>query len=133
MKKIKVSEATNIQLDWLVAKCEHGDAVFLYRREPLRIVHKNGLPIPAINDPDGDQFALYLEYTTDPSQMWPIIEREMINPTTIHDGPTKWAAYLDDGRDNSESMMFGPTLLIAAARCFVVSCLGETAEMPDDL
>ena len=78
MKTIKVSEATGPALDWLVAKCEYGDEVFVHLRDFLKMSCKKGRPVPAINDPDGDQFAVYLEYSTDWSQGGPIIERERI-------------------------------------------------------
>ena len=109
MKKIKVAEATNIQLAWLVEQlegCLSDD------------------PIPTRS------------YTTDWSLMGPIIEREMIQLSTIYIigiSNDKWGAFLDDGQDFVQSMLGGPTLLIAAARCYVASKLGDEVEVPEEL
>lgn len=130
MKTIKVADATNIQLDWLVAKCEET----VLRQPELGLMrHAFG----------------YGKYrpTTNPAQMWPIIEREGISllaPTTYYLGPeghpfpvTYWRA--------SKGMRSGPTQegevvrmrgsdgLIAAARCYVASKLGEEVEVPEEL
>ena len=134
--KIKVSKATNIQLDWLVAKCKgtvknmlcgHGD-----------ISYTPYLSAPSIR-----------EYWR-PSENWaqggPIIERENISshrnianietsPGVWELTPTHWTAQMD------YSLKFmaytysatGPTLLIAAMRSYVTSKLGEEVEVPDDL
>jgi hypothetical protein len=111
--KIKVFEATVSQLDWLLVK-QHGmDAdrwLDTWKRPELRY--------------------LLAHPTTDPVWMNKITEKEGISTTTIHDGPAKWAAYLDDGQDNIDSMMFGHTSLVAAARCHIVSELGPIVEVP---
>lgn len=114
--KVKVSEATESQLDWLLVK-QHGmDAdrwLNTWKHPELRY--------------------LLAHPTTDPVWMNKITEQEWISTTTIHDGPTKWAAYLDDGRDNIDSMMFGRTSLISAARCHIASKLGPVVDIPVEL
>lgn len=122
MKKIKVSEAKGRQLDWLVAECEgHGDRWLSRWRE------------------GGDRRFTYCEvvykYTERPEQMWPIIEREGIS--VVQDYVTQkwvgafWHEHLDF-RALSKSAG-SPSALIAAARCYVVSKLGEEVEVPDEL
>lgn len=120
-KTIKVAEATNTQLDWLVAQCEgHGDRWLSRWRE------------------GGDKRFTYCEvvysYTERPEQMWPIIERA--ESYTLR----KWAearpdlayqCHIWDGVVDYQG--FGPTSLIAAARCYVASKLGETVEVPEEL
>lgn len=111
MKTIKISEATERQLDWLVAKClgERED-------EPL--------------DP------LTWLYTAKPTGCWDfctnwvlggqIIEREGIS---IYRMASDWsAAYNPSGATQD-----GPTPLIAVMRCYVADRLGDTAEVPDEL
>jgi hypothetical protein len=124
MGKIKVSEATNIQLDWLVAKCE-GKGLCILRPDLLAA----GLVSPR-------------PYTTDPSQMQPIMERELLATLPYFysagyhhpNGLWVWRAYvlgpnnLDDTCEHE-----GPTPLVAAARCYVASKLGETVEVPEEL
>jgi hypothetical protein len=118
MKTIKVSEATGPALDWLVAKCQ-GFAPFT---DGISwIVH------------DAGTYKLLPEYSTDPAQAYPIIDREEIS--TLHTGDAaKWKAHVwDDKREDFWPVMYGPTTLIAAMRCRVVSKLGETVEVPEAL
>lgn len=121
MKTIKVAEATNLQLDWLVAKCE-------------------GLA------DEHDPFPRHA-YTVSPDAMWPIIEREGISilaPTTYYIGPEghpfqikHWRASKgmkpDPTQEGGIVHMRGYSGLIAAARCYVASKLGETVEVPEEL
>jgi len=68
-------------------------------------------------------------YSTDPSQSWPIIERERI--ATIPCGE-HWNAAMDD--QTLDVFPFeGPTPLIAAMRCYVASKLGDEVEVPEEL
>lgn len=65
----------------------------------------------------------------------PIIEREKIDityyPDKSHvDGGVWLAEYVTETQDIDQ---FGPTPLIAAMRCFVVSRLGEEVEIPEEL
>lgn len=99
MKKINVSEATNNQLDWLVAQCEGVLDEDIYPRH---------------------------SYSCNPAQMWPIIERVKISTDWDHD---VWNA----SAYGQSFYTSGPTALIAAARCYVVSKLGQTVEVPEEL
>lgn len=116
MKTIKVADATNTQLDWLVTNCElgrrlaDGEHVKPWVQEQIL----NGLHA----DP----------YTSDPAQMWPIIEREHIS--------TYWNTGEDYCRARVAALPIcttGHTSLIAAARCYITSKLGETVEVPEEL
>lgn len=132
MKTIKVSEATNLQLGWLVAICEGkrvsycgaGPSAYL-AYIPKRSAYKVWSP------------------TTNPIQMWPIIEREGIDVFTSYEGSriegsfaekTGWAARRHTyGGPINPKRFLGRTSLIAAARCYVASKLGETVEVPEEL
>jgi hypothetical protein len=117
MKTIKVSEATNIQLDWLVAEAK-GIPQF---------VEQDG----TIHDAELVEFgcdgSTALNYTTNPALMYPIIYREKIATLCPASGDF-WNA-----RKSGTYVYYeGPTPLIAAARCFIVSKLGETVEVPGE-
>ena len=118
--KIKVSETTNTQLDWLVA---HSAGLVV-------IQVKNGHTyVPKYPTIGGQRFTP----TTDWSQGGPIIEREKIwlkFPFTV-EGPVE-AVHGAFGFPNIVNA-FGPTPLIAAMRCYVVSKLGDEVEVPDEL
>lgn len=119
MKTIKVSEATNIQLDWLVAKCEGA-----YKGWPL----KDWL--------EQRKFDTSWRYTTDPAQMWPIIERMAEEGFSLGEKPETQAHARVGYKPMAGEYKFfgnGETMLIAAARCYVVSRLGETVEVPEEL
>ena len=129
-KTTRVVDVTDTQLDWLVAVCEgHGDRWLSRWRE------------------GGSQRFFHCEvvykYTERPDQMWPIIEREGINVFTSYEGSriegsfaekTGWAARRHTcGGPLNPKRFLGRTSLIAAARCYVASKLGETVEIPEDL
>jgi len=60
----------------------------------------------------------------------PIIEREAIQLTPDEYRGT-WAAYTTNGGEPYDGT--GPTPLIAAMRCYVVSKLGEEVDIPKEL
>ena len=64
-------------------------------------------------------------YSTDWQQGGPIIEREKVSLLYLHD---KWGAGV-----NAWTNQYGPTPLIAAMRCYVVSKLGDDVEIPKEL
>ena len=100
---MKTSELTGAALDWAVAKCE-------------------GLP-------DTEYLRTHIDawqFSTDWSQGGPIIEREKIATNPYND--TEWFACKGD-----EPEQVGPTLLVAAMRCYVASKLGDEVEVPKEL
>ena len=114
--KIKVSEATPVQLGWMVAKCE-GREMYIQNREVWFT--------DSSTHPDGAETAY-----DDWPLCGPIIEREGINTYQMQDGT--WQANLDYGMTD-ELIYWGPTPLIAAMRCFVVSKLGDEVDVPEEL
>ena len=114
--KVKVSEASGAVLDWAVARCE-------------------GLALkPWVGYPLDDVFS--------PSTNWaqggPIIEREHLQPAYQEAGRGKggWACnkwVTAKGGGPTAIRLYGPTLLIAAMRCYVASKLGDEVEVPDEL
>lgn len=103
--KIKVSEATPAQLDWLVAKCEghHLPQIYAYT----------------------DVWLAARRFSSDWAQGGPIIGNHI---TKLEDYGDCWGA---EGPDALEQ--FGPTPLIAAMRCYVSSKLGGEVEVPEEL
>ena len=125
MKQIKVSEATPIQLDWLVAKCEGHIA---------NIGHygKVFIETPGI---DGDEYFSWSRF--EPASSWdqggPIIERERLCARPLKE---VWGCWVTDKYGDIHALAlsgFGPTPLIAAMRCYVCSVMGEIAEIPEEL
>lgn len=130
-KKIKVSEATNIQLDWLVAKCaaqanNHSYVITpagkLFINSPLKRPDRLGAYFPSTNW----------------SQGGPIIERERINLNQfqVHKGSVSnyfWEATSGYEDEPNYQIVYGPTLLIAAMRCYVISKLGAEVKVPDEI
>ena len=154
--KIKVSEATNTQLNWLVAKCEGGtfkpkrcfDCRHYEERqgvdEAIQYCHH---PKMDFEDGSGALTAWASDYkthdlcpisgltpnpySTDWAQGGQIIEREKIGLREPHEVKDRWYARITT--DVTVFMQPGPTPLIAAMRCFVASKLGDEAEVPDEL
>ena len=119
--RVKTNELTGAALDWAVAKCE-GLLCFGYRTDGERFAVKNG-------DSGIDGFMP----STDWAQGGPIIEREGINLDNYAKNP-KWSAWTPaPDRESGEAQAYGPTPLIAAMRCYVVSKLGDEVEIPWEL
>ena len=116
MKTIKVSEATSIQLDWLVAKLEGYE----------------GLKGMATFPDDFDNPSP----TTKWAQGGPIIEAEGISLLYLYvtEDPFRWAATEKPTiRNVKPKSVYGPTALIAAMRCYVASKLGDEVGIPEEL
>jgi len=116
MKKVKVVEATDRQLSWLVGVAE-GYEMSLYGVDPSIRAWERGLGVKAPWMP-----------TRYWNQMGPIIEREKIGGYW-DEGNSRWDQVLGKGR----FVESGPTKLIAAARCYVASKLGNEVEVPEEL
>jgi len=126
MKKVKVSEASGVVLDWLVGMAQ-GYELNLYGVDPSIRARVPGL---------GGVHAPWA-----PSRYWnqggPIMEREVIHTWT----DLKDAAYLGHPYEfwvastasDMSPLLWGPTKLIAAMRCYVASKLGDEIEVPEEL
>ena len=125
--KIKVSEATGIQLDWLVAR-----ALDLY----VYISEYAESPWLMVSSEMFDYRCP--EFSTDWSYGGPLIEREGITVVKLND------LYFPKGNEAGlhwEALYkattqvvthYGTTPLIAAMRCYVASKLGDEVEIPDE-
>ena len=80
-----------------------------------------------------DQFWNPLMYDDDWSLAGPIIEREgmALNMEDTHEW--RAAMWWDDEDSKGDILMVGPTPLIAAMRCYVISKLGDEVELPKEL
>jgi len=100
---MKTSELTGAALDYAVAKC-----------------------LGIVSD-ETPRYAGNTEYSFKPSTDWaqggPIIEREMIDCSTYRSGWRAWSNV-----QTLPTSGYGPTLLIAAMRCYVALVLGEEVE-----
>ena len=125
MKTIKVSEATEPQLDWLVAKCE---GMKLHRNALLDGRIKEGWWVSGYYmDPNNWIPLSLLNFSTNWVRGGPIVEREGISIIFHEQG--HWTASNLHGTVCGE----GPTPLIAAMRCYCANRLGDTAEVPEEL
>lgn len=115
--KIKTAEASDLVLDWLVAKCQGRPELYDFGR----IIPWTTKLAPS--DGTGRLFSP----TTDWAQGGPIIERERICPDYLLNG--QWLAV----SRLTEKQGYGPTPLIAAMRCVVASKLGDEVEIPEEL
>jgi len=132
--RINTSDLTGAALDWAVAK-----ALGMHT-----LMARGGFPVF-----DSDAFAEYRnDYNDDklqrfcPSTDWaqggPIIERERIT-LAYGESEEDWFACIGDSRrfDNDTpdglEKLIGPTPLIAAMRCYVISKLGDEVEIPGEL
>lgn len=113
MKTIRTADTAGTVLDWLVAKCEG-------KNPSLFIFQQTGA------------LAKEHSYSTDWPQGGPIIEREGIGIAKAENGED-WIAMRKYNLARDDSYWCGPTPLIAAMRCYVMSKLGDTVEVPEEL
>ena len=146
MKKIKVSEASGPVLDWLVATAE-GHRISLSRNwYSAQDEESFSMKMSWKRDdaPDSVHWWAGQRYSpsTDWSQGGPIIETKIDclrkrskaeEASLAYPNPNfKFKAEIFADIDGY-FCAFGPTPLIAGLRCFVVSRLGETVEVPGEL
>lgn len=121
MKPILISTASEPQINWLVANLEGHEPRYSWMLEQdgwevwQAAERAWGNPIPA--------------YTQDPIRAQRIATREKIGWFWVGGHPETWSAANPKGT----SVEDGPTPLIAAMRCYLVSKLGDTAEVPKGL
>jgi hypothetical protein len=122
---MKISEATPLQINWLVARLESEASpigmdsadILLYRSTATNAWMYKPWAIP---------------YSTDWSQGGPIIEREGIDICTSTRGG--WiATLLVDCEDSEVVRGEGETPLIAAMRCYCCAKLGDEVDIPEEL
>lgn len=133
--KIKTCELTGPALDWAVAQAE-GHRVSLSRNwyqgqaeEPFSMKVswcRDGM-VDSVHWWAGQRFSP----STDWSQGGQIIEKEQINLTFC---AGFWRATRDDRPASGEhAEEDGPTVLIAAMRCFASSRLGDEVDVPGEM
>lgn len=116
--KIKTSELEGVALDWVVAET-------LGHKIILRGKKRAEIWLPGI-----PRYVPCPGYSTDWAHGGPIIEREKIS---VKAQQPDWAAYIAICDGLTDRMLFGPTPLIAAMRCYVASKLGDEVEIPEEL
>lgn len=114
--KIKTSEATLTQIDYLVAKC----------LAKVYATHILDTPSQVMVEPVQGEGWFWFNPSENWSQGGPIIERENICLVELNNTGI-WRAFCGDKQVN------GPTPLIAAMRCFVASKLGDEVDIPEEL
>ena len=124
--KIKTSELRGDALNWAVAQVE---------KLPVEKSHGGWLVFDSHDDGtlhwsdfDNDNRWQKFDPSTDWAQGGPIIELEKIAVWPDEEGGFFASANEGAGKDH-----YGPTLLIAAMRCYVASELGDEIEVPDEL
>ena len=160
MPIVKVSEATRLQINWLVAKCE-GKGLVYFNNWFRQNGFDKGFPEAQIDQhlhwqtnfkdrwvvledfthqPQHGEAQILKRacnidnYSTDWSQGGLIIEREFIDIRHFRGGTMYWEAWTPaPERRDGEVSEYGPTPLIAAMRCLVTSKLGDTVEIPEEL
>jgi hypothetical protein len=112
---MKTIELTGAALDWAAAKCEGPNSV-------ASCYYDGDTPLWLDEAPEPEW-----KPSTDWAQGGPIIERGLIviSPDPQHG----WRArpYMD------LTEFYGPTPLVAAMRCYVVSKLGDKVDVPEGL
>jgi len=115
---VKTSELSGVQLDWAVAQAEGEDAV----------LDEDG-DVATFKTVLGNEYKMLWKASTNWAQGGPIIEREGIDINFF----AKPVPELNHGCYATKTPFYanGPTPLIAAMRCYVVSKLGTEVEVPD--
>jgi hypothetical protein len=121
--KLKTNELQGAALDWAVAKCLPDDTVRIYFDE------ETGEKL-FLDDWEVPEFSP----STDWAQGGPIIEREWLDVTPWPNESREDMRWHCQQHDTANDFaQYGPTVLIAAMRCYVASNLGDEIEVPDEL
>ena len=130
---MKTSELTGAALDWAVAKCE-GYEIVRMRGNEMTFLDRTE---------DGALSEKHINYSTDWSQGGPIIERERlwIGYSAVQQSQSLRLFAMEDAVVQCHKTVYppqpksttGPTILIAAMRCYVASKLGNEVEVPKEL
>ena len=128
---MKTSELTGTALDWAVAQCLGLEVTF------------DSWGVCYIGKVQRDESGLGYPAPFEPSHNWaqggPIIEREKLWIGYSASGTTLKLVVMEDAVVQCHKVASpvcsttGPTVLIAAMRCYVVSKLGDTVEIPEEL
>ena len=121
---VNVSEATNVQIDWLVAKCEGFDALaYEIKRKAQNRSSWEAAPRWAPS--------------TDWSQGGPIIGQMFAQGLRLHTAEYVTGVHNKNlivaSLDNPNGFYYGPTPLIAAMRCYIASKFGNEIDIPKEL
>ena len=125
--KIKIADLTGPALDWAVAKGEGLNP----NSDPK--VRRQYCGYSGFAEANGFGCAIK-HYSTDWAVGGPLIEREWLDITpwpNESDEGLRWQCHQYDAPKPYQAL--GPTPLIAACRCFVVSRLGDEVDVPDEL
>ncbi len=154
--KIKTTELTGAALDWAVATALN--AAHAEEHRAVKVMHRW---VQRENEVGSVPRYHWFSPSTDPADSWPIIDREGISIVRCDDdygedaeGFTTseripvWGACIGYHSDTTSTehtgheamyqlpsvdMLYGPTALIAAMRCFVAWVFGDEIEVPDEL
>jgi hypothetical protein len=135
--KIQTQELIGEPLNWAVATCE--GFVNLHQHQ-LKGHYEVPTFVLAMSRPDNDlhwiEFSEF-NYNLDWSKGGPIIEDESISIQMAYpaeDGnPALWYAAAFSHCVEAPAHAHGPTPLVAAMRCYVLSKLGDVVDVPGDL
>lgn len=142
--KTKTEDLTGAALDWAV---EAAQEVQFKEGRVIRIRRADATTpawIDKENCPGSFPYFHRVSTSTNWSQGGPIIEWEGIciiscwaDGKRITNPYDSWRAYIPFSPQGElvigETTMYGPTPLIAAMRCYVLSRLGDEVEIPDEL
>lgn len=126
--KIKIAEAPEQVIDFLVAKCEgekYGPPTFR--------VHQNSKGATVYLNAGMQQSGIPYRPSADWAQGGPITEREGISTVFQGDGHEWVASLWDYETEDWRLHTTGPTPLIAAMRCYCYAKLGEYVDIPEEL
>lgn len=118
--KIKTSELVGPALDWTIAQIEGEDVVFDRLLKVLKF-------LPAQFSDEG-----WYKPSEDWAQGGSIIERKRIHLRPDQTS-NQWRAFMIIRPHGLSHRQIGPTPLIAAMRCYVISELGEYVDIPEEL
>jgi len=119
---INVATASNIALNWLLAKIMHVDVSISTTAGTVQLlIASDAGSIPATYEP-----------TTNPSQAYDIELRFQL-ATEKDDYSSGWICRRSGADDCERDYDCGPTPLIARARCVVASVFGDRTQVPDEL
>lgn len=127
--KIKTNTLIGFPLNWAVAMCQG-----CYNLRLVSTYDNNTAWQYTVTDAEdaNREYDVYLadtDYLNDWALSGPIIEQEELSVGHARQSPN----WFSSTSEEEATYYYGPTLLIAAMRCYVASKLGDEVEIPEGL
>ena len=122
LRRVKTAGLVDLTLDWAAAKCAGQDEEYVLSPDQFELLHASGQYRYSSDWDLGGPIIEQSMIQTSPSRQWLVCHRDH-----------RWASVRMAHDGSAAHLMRGPTVLVAARRCLVLSRLGAEVDVPEAL